>query len=284
MSDIPRIRLLRIRDVGQVLRATAYFLRQNARVLARSLLFIAAPAGALSFLFSALLQASFRRFDAETMAGADLLGASYLGAAVFGLLSTALSVLVVHGFMALYEVNGPDGFDVNEVWDVVRRRFLPVLTSVLLLALMVMLPSFIVAVPCLGLAAYLVGLVYLVVVYAPIFPMRVCEDVGLLQSLRRSHHLVRHRWAPTAGVLLASTVVFYLLSLVINLPALVLLFASGIHEGALSRWPLLAAALLGGAMTTLLQSIPLTALGFQYFSLRAEEAEAAAAAAAAPEG
>jgi len=273
MQNDSAIPFRKVRDFGDVLNVTFSFIRQNFALLIKSLLFLAAPVGALAMLFSSLMQARLLAFDLESLTDPmALFGLEYVAALFFGLLSVVVAIDVVFSFMVLYEERGPGGFDFTDVRRMSLQRFLGTLGTVLFLFLLVMLPVPLILIPCLGALAYLVGAVYFGIVFSLVLPMRIRERVGLVEGLQRCTQLVRGYWWPTAGVLFIAWITYSILGTLFNTPTMIMLFVSGFHgfgEGGGGPVGLLFTLLsmVGGLGTTLLYSIPLVATGFQYFSL-----------------
>ena len=279
MSYAEKIPFHQERDFGQVLNATFRFLRQNAKLLAKSLLFIAGPAFVISVVINPVSSALFNPLALEAMEG-DMSGTNLavfvtragIGA-VLNLFGLALATAVVNEFVVLYQDRGPHQFEVEDVWRKARRSVWKVLGTWMLLGLLFTVSLVIAIIPCLGALAWAVGFVYLGVILSLAFVTQSRERVGVLESLGRSRALVRDNWWLTAGVLLVSGIVYQILASSFAMPAMFLGMIAMFHgmevegAGGFYRIPLVfftSVAALGGLM---LYAIPLTAAAFQYFSL-----------------
>lgn len=278
MSSDSVITLREVRSATEVLNATFRFIRQNALILGRSLLYINGPVVVLSLVFTSFFQIRFLSLGQMVEAsGEELLaemGPAFLGMAggvILGILSSILAVLIVLGIMLLYQDRGPEAFDVPDVWRLVKRDFWRMLGTGLVFWLAFLLPVVIVIVPCLGVLAYLAWVLYAATTFSLIFPMRMREDIGLWRGVQRCRDLVRDHFWSTLGVLFLAFILYSVLGTVFTFPSSVIAFLYGLHGGDPGgTWyeaGLVVASVVGGIGTTVLYCIPLVALAFQYFNL-----------------
>ena len=271
------INLRKVRDVGDVLNDTFRFIRQNIRVLGKSLLFIAGPAIVLSAIPSAMLQVSGFGMDptdptGATMAG-SLMGLYLVLVIVFSMAASVLSVTVVHSTVMLYQDYGPGGFEVQDVWEMTKTHFWTILLAILLIAVMVMVPAIIAIIPCLGGLAYIVGLVYFMVSIAPLFPMLVREEIGIVEGMKRSMALVKEHWWATLGVVFVAFIIYSMLGGLFMVPYYIFFFINMMHTidgtsvNSLIQIGMVVSSAVGSLGTVLLYSIPLVAIALHYFNL-----------------
>lgn len=271
------INLRKVRDVGDVLNDTFRFIRQNIRVLGKSLLFIAGPAIVLSAVPSALLQISGFGLDPTNPTGATMSGPSFglfiVLAVVFSITASVLSIAIVHSTVMLYQDYGPGGFEVQDVWVMTKEHFWIILLAMLLIGVIVMVPIIIVIIPCLGALAYFVGLVYFMVTLAPLFPMLVREQIGIIDGMKRSMGLVKEHWWATLGVVFVAFIIYSMLGGLFMVPYYIFFFINMMHMvDATSVSPLIQVGMVvssavGSLASILLYSIPLVALALHYFNL-----------------
>ena len=282
MPHAEKITFRQERDFGDVLNITFQFLRQNVKLLAKSLFFIAGPAFVLSVIVNPMSGASGLFFNPAAMEAmnTDLGGSSMalfftrIGVGVLlNLLGLALATAVVNEFVVLYQDRGPGRFEVEDVWRQARRSVWKVIGTWLLFGLLFGVSLVIVLVPCIGALAYFAGFIYLSVVLALVFITQSREGAGVLESLSRSRTLVQDNWWLTAGVLFVAGFVYQILASSFAMPAMILNMVAMFHgmevEGVADfyRIPIIlftSIAALGGLM---LYAVPLTAAAFQYFSL-----------------
>ena len=268
--------LRRVRDFGDVLNATFQFLKLNVVGLGKSLLFFAAPfalltsAGTLLFQRSSVLQAGTPDLLASDWTELILGYVLMLGGS---LLTTLFAALTIYSYLRLYQERQGATFEVRDVWSTMGQHFLPFLGVMCLIGLVFMLGLIINVVPCLGTLAYFVGLIYCIVTFSLAYPVLMQEEVGVVASLQRSWFLVRDAWWPTAGILLVAYIISGILGTIFNMPGFfmgLVLGATTVEGGAVSlllQIGLALGTLAGSIGTTLLYSIPLLAVGIQYFSL-----------------
>jgi hypothetical protein len=277
MQPDATIKLRKVRDVGDVLNDTFRFIRQNIRTLGKSLLFIAGPAIVLSSMAGAMLQISgfgMNPTDPTGFGTADASTGLYLVVAmVCSIAASVLSITVVHSTVILYQDYGPGGFEVQDVWTMTKSHFWTVLLALLLIGVIIIVPIVIVLIPCLGALAYFVGLIYFVVALAPLFPMLLREQIGVIDGMKRSFALVKDQWWPTLGVVFVAGIIYMMLAALFMIPYYVFFFITMMHTiDATSVSPLvnigmIISSSLGSLATILLYSIPLIAMALQYFSL-----------------
>ena len=282
------------RDFGDVLNITFTFIRENYLLLGKSLLFILGPVtflaslGNIGFLSSALSPESLLDPSGDpALETISLLGIFYLLSAVAGVLMMVVGVLVVYSFMILYQDYGPNGFTVSDVWANVRGNFGAIFGTMMFLIILfilsyglIFIPIFLGSVAGSGVAfmgalfilAWLFAFVYYGVALSVVFPMRMREHVGSWESIRRSIWLVRDNWLSTFSIVFVSMIIYGVIASILSVPAYVLMFLEGLHatgaqEPAWYRFPLMAGSLIGSSLGSLLYSIPLLAIGFQYFNL-----------------
>lgn len=281
MQTTPIIKLRAVRDVGDVLNDTFRFARQNAGPLAKSLLFIAGPFTIPTALGSVLMQYANAGLDPVSMTGGDLVSwmGTFFGAFLlvwmFGTVASALSMGVVYGAMRLYETNGPGSFDVGDLWAEAKAHFWKILGSILLLSLFFGVGILIVIIPCLGIIAYVVGVVYFAVVFAIFFPMLVHEEIDVIDGIKRARFLVKEHWWETFAICLIAGIIIAILSILFSIPYYIVMGTAGLLS--LQSGPVDIDGLTGVLMVicglistlggTLLYGILFTATGLQYFNL-----------------
>lgn len=280
MSETPLIEFRQTRSVSEVINATFQFIRQNVRLLGKSLLYIVGPAVAVTAIFTALFQVRFIGFgllaeqDEEAVIGAlTSIGGLLGGTVLFSLLTTTLALVVVLGFIQLYQAHGPDGFTVDDVWRVTKQQFWRMLGTGFVVGLLIMLPAVIAIIPCLGILAYLAWVVWAGFTFALAFPIRMEEPVGVFDALGRSRYLVKDHFWPTAGALFLAYLIYSVLSNAFAMPALIVSFLYGMHSldggggNFLYDLIILASTVLQTVASTALYCVPVIAIVFQYFNL-----------------
>jgi hypothetical protein len=272
------------RDLSDVLSATFAFLRLHARVLAKSLLYLAAPLFAVGMVATSLFQmryADFLGMASQTDVAApdvffDLLGritGPVLVSLVFSVLGGALAATCVMAVVRLHDVRGPHGFDARDVRAEVRRLFGRMLVTSLGVGLVVGVPTLIIVIPCLGWIVGLGWLAYAGSVFSLALPMRAMEEGrGFWNSLGRCRTLVKGLFWQTVGVTFVAWLLYYLLQFVGALPATVMnvvYMATSVEAEAGPTYQalLVTANVLSAVVSVLLYALPLVAAAVHYFNL-----------------
>lgn len=291
MQPLKPFEFRRVRDLGDVLNATFVFIKQNLAPLAKGLLLIVAPFMALTSVAAVSLQSALFNLDpTDPEALWAIFGPSYFATLFFSMMASLMSMLVVYGYIELYQEQGPGGIGVEAVWRIVRQRFVRLfatLLSLLLLLLMlylgfgfmIILLAFILG-PLLGgvlgvfmAVAVVLALVYAFITFTLVFPMRMFEAVSLPEGFRRCLYLVKGYWLQTFGVIFLAVIIYSILGTLFNMPAFIFSFVRGLHStnvsegGDMYRLLMIISGVVGGVGTSLLYAIPLVATALQYFSL-----------------
>ena len=266
----PAIPIRQVRDLGDVLNVTFQFMRQNARSLSKSLLFILGPPVFLCLAGFTLLMLGVNAEPSDNGGDALMVLWGFLLLVLAGIPLHVLPSAVTNSFLVLYQDAGPGNFDVRDVWLTVRRVFWRVLGAAVGMGVLGMALSFAAVIPCLGLIAYLGGVVYLTTTFTLAYPMLVREDIGVIDALRRCPALIKEHWWETFGVLFVANVLYYLVLSVAFMPTMVVFLVANWHAVDLEgNVPVILAGLgaLGFLVLVLLRVVPELAVAFQYYSL-----------------
>ncbi len=281
----------RIRAVGDVLNSTFVFLRQNTEKLGKSLLYYLAPVAALMAIFSTLTQSALA--DPDALFGIDV---SLLFMVFFSaMITVSVAVTVVHGYVMLYQDRGPEGFDLGDVRRLLKAKFFRIFGTMFFLLFLAFIGYMVSLVPMalmagmamafagMGTAAvflasllmvvgYLGFLTFFAVTLSLMLPMRMREPIGLWAATGRCFRLARNNWWATFGVFFVATLLYFMLSLVLNIPYFILTWGGELHaadagNGTLYSGLLIALNVVGSVGGMFFYSVPLTATALQYFNL-----------------
>lgn len=289
MTTVSKPLELRVaRRFGEIINLIFAFVRQNFRLLIKSVVYIAGPpalvAGAL--VGGSYLQMFSSLSDPESLAGmaASATVPLVLGG-ILGLLTSILLVAIANNFVFLYMEHGPDGFSVRDVWDASRasfgRVFLLTLGLVLLFGALVVLAVLMMALNVYfgvlaGMAIFVVA-VYAGVIILPVYTVRLQEDTGLMESISRCIELVKGHWWETVGVQLVNGLIANFIGGLFITPAYVIMivvavtstsgdFGSSRFSGA-AGVAITACMVVGMVASYLVSILPLLGNVFQYFNL-----------------
>jgi hypothetical protein len=262
------------RDFGEIFNATFSFIGQEFKPLGKAVLFYALPflivAAILSVFISIEQQKMTTAMQSATQQGmSDTL--SYMGGVykymflnilvfVFGITALRCTIL---GYIKLYIVKGKDQFTSEDIWNELKRSFLPVLGISILVSILQIIGTILCLVPGVILA------VSLILIYAAYF----FEDLGFGDAFNRSFKLTGQKWWLTFGLIIVLWILIYLIILLLSIPAILLGFKS--LFGALKQEPQMlefsTAFYIVNSITSLITyvlfSIPSIAMAFHYFSL-----------------
>lgn len=271
------------------LKCLAYFTLPGALLMGIGLaLFVGKAVGFYTAMFGAA-----RAGGAHAMAGLDPL-AMYRGWSGVGLGLTALGGIVtlvllsatVYSYLRMrLHVPADETVQPRQVWAWLRPRLGRMLLACLLLlglwlgamAVLGVVMGGIVAVGGVRWVFLFVLVLYAAIVWlagclALYFPVMWLEDLGPVQTLRRSFYLIRGKWWSTFGLGFVMVIIQSMMSYLFAIPMYGLLLAdvlqlskTGTPHG--SSLLMQAATLLYAGSAVLLLALPLLAMGFQYFNL-----------------
>lgn len=302
MQNASTIELHKVRGVAEVITVAMVFLREHLPTLARCIARIVLPAGLVSaiclggMIWGITDVAAEASLGAEDDVAATAFGMFYLGFLLSFLVVGTLQILVVIGYVRVYQKQGGGPVAPAEVWALTRRGFWRILWTTVGLSVIVLIMSFVLAIPIgiltsigvatgsfmvtgiLILLAYLALLGVLLVFWAGasmIYPIRIFEGGSFSSALPRAFRLVRGRWWDTIGVWMIGLVCLYALGGLLLAPQIGLMFVTentliGLG-GGLYQLLTIVLSLLGWAYYLFLYAIPLLVLTFQYFSLVEEK-------------
>lgn len=236
VPDRGPVRFRRHRDAGDVLNATLGLIRGEFREIARSVLAIVLPAAlatgvALGLLF---FQVGDVMFDPEALEDDPfaLFGVTYLGALLFQLLATGVTVAAVAAYVRLYRRGETGDLTAGELWEEAKGLVLPYVGFLLVVMAVMVLSIPIVAVPCLGVLAWLAFAIWLMPYLAVAVAARALEVDSLGAAWARARELVKGEWKFAFWALFVAGVVFYAVVLLASIPLYVVLAVAGMTTTA----------------------------------------------------
>ena len=293
----------RERDFGSKVSATFDFLSSQFKPFVKCLAYFALPGallmgiglalfmGKATGFYATLLQSS--RTGANTMGSYDPL-AMYRGWGGVGMALTVLGSLVtfmllsstIYSYLRVrLNLMAADTVQPRQVWDWMRPRLGRMLLACLLLlglslVMMIVFGLVFAGIAAVGGAASAILLVFvlygamiwLMVGLALYFPVMWLEDLGPMAALTRSFYLIKGKWWSTFGLGFVMVIIQSMISYIFAIPMYGLMALNVFQltkTGAEHDTSLLmqAATLLYSGSAVLLLSLPLLAMGFQYFNL-----------------
>lgn len=222
--DAGEIRFQKVRDAGGVLNATFAFLRRNAREVFVGFLAIVGPAALAAGLSSALYLRSMGglfTMDPEEMAAldpGDLFGVSYLGVALFGMLTTIVALAAAGAYVRLYREGEAGGITAGLLWEETKGLLLPMAGFTLALIGVFIGSAVVMVIPCLGALAVLAFYVWMVPYVSVTYAARVVEEPTLGAAYRRARTLVKGTWKFAAGSMVLAWIIVIVVIMALSIP------------------------------------------------------------------
>ncbi len=287
--DAERMELRKQRDFGEKMNASFEFLKLNFVPFYRGILFIVLPLSALAGVATSMMA-----FQPANMIGAmddpeamremmdNIFGVEYFLAIGLGLLGFIVLPAFVYPYMRKYLENDTD-YSIGTLFSEVRKSFLPVLGTILVLAFIVGGSLFLMGLvigflseiaPVLsvfgGVAMFCV-IMYLFVTLTLVLPILIFEQVSLGTAISKSFYLIKDNWWGTFALLFVMNTVTSLMSLVFNIPLFVVLglIASNMLENAsaITEISNMLANVVAQVGNHAVYPLYMIALAFQYFNL-----------------
>ncbi|WP_258102362.1 hypothetical protein [Marinoscillum pacificum] len=266
--------LYKKRDFGQKINVTIEYIRYNFGPLMKMILIVVIPMGILSSLalgnyFSVIGDfANPEASDAERLGVMGQMGMTYLMIFGVSIFTYSLMVSAVYNYIKTRDENPNPDF-----MEVLRGSFkhVPGLIGIMIITAFA---SFI------GFFVFILPGIYLGVVMSLAVPIYIFEQEGIGNALGKSFKLIKDKWWSTFGLMLITTIIAGAASYIFAIPSYALIFAdmfSNIEDmqsgdpsavfDMFTSWT----ATIGFAVSMigsyLCYSIPIIALGFQYFNL-----------------
>ena len=252
------------RDFGELIGAPFYFIIQEFKPFARTLIRYAGPLVAIALLSMTLLSNSiYKAVDSNTEPSGTIV--IYILILIFFLMLGFLAaVTATHSYISLYVRKGKDNFTIDEVGELVKRNVFKILFAGILVYIMVVVGFLLLYIPGIYLAVAL-SFFSIIIVY---------EDVSIGKSISRSFDVVKGHWWLTVGIILVFGMIIGFASYIFIIPVYVVIIAAAI--GGTSIGPgsviviVLSVALYFVAYIFFI-SLQQVLIGFQYFNIRTKK-------------
>lgn len=206
------------RDFGELIGAPFYFIIQEFKPFARSLLRYAGPWMAIALLGMALLSNSiWQAVDMGTEPSGVFVIYSLL-MILFLMIGFLAAVTTTHSYITLYVRNGKDNFTIEEVGELVKRNVFKIFGAGILVYLMVVV----------GFLFFYIPGIYLAVALSFFTITIVYEDISGGASIGRSFEVVKGHWWQTLGVMFVFAMIIGFASYIFIIPIYVVIFAAAI--------------------------------------------------------
>jgi hypothetical protein len=305
METFQAIDLRQTRDFGRKVNATFEFIRQNFLPLSKSILFIAGP----PILLASILVGSFFGdvFSLTSLAAggnSDMMQQYIMSPGfwsqialvfIFILVSGVCTIATINNYIVLYDEKKSNRIEVSEVWARVRDTFWMYLRTMVMFTVLGIIAYIVLIIPMVALAAispFLIffgviimfgGILYLAIGSSLVFIIRAYENIGFIDSLRRSFSLMEGKWWSTFGLIMILYTIVMFVSYFFILGWSVITMVTAFHDADVSNPADMSSTvqtmtIVFFAVYYLIQmvlySLPNVGLAFQYFNL-VERKEAA---------
>lgn len=215
------------RDFGDLFNATFSFISQEYKQLASAILYFVFPL----LLFSTIAMTVYSIKSNEMVqsfaeAGMNdpltvftIMGSlfGYLGVAmVISLAAYAMMMSAVYGYIKLFIQHGPQGFTVNDVWAQIAKNFLNSMLAIFVIGLVVGI----------GFVFCILPGIYLGVALSIVLCIMIFEEKSFTDAFGRSIKLINKSWWQTFAVIIITTIIMYMLMLLLSVPSLLFGFKS----------------------------------------------------------
>ena len=254
-----KIEFRKVRDFGGLLNVTFDYIKKNFKVLFKSNLLISAPAILLAGVFMGIYQASMFNFtDSPDLA---LIGIPFLIGLLFTLLAYTIVTIVTYSHLMVYKQSEDGIFDIEDVWQKVKKNFFMILLTGIGYSFAVGL----------GFVLLIVPGIYLSIALSLIFIVRLEEELGFFDALTRCKKLIKDNWWFTFGLIIVVGIVQGFLGFILVLPNYMVTFFvafTGVdaESGGLNRTLYLMSSIIS-SLSVLLYSISTIAIAFHYYNL-----------------
>jgi hypothetical protein len=253
--QVNKIEFRKIRDFGELLNITFEFIRENFKKLFLSLIFIAGPGIILAGIAGAFYGSSFfnigNTFDLLFFSGAVYFIALFI--------SIHLIITVTYSFIELYLETELTGFDINDVWERVKKNFFALLLTSIGSIILIALASLLIIIPG----------IYLSIVLSIIYIVRLREKLGFFESVSRCRQLVSGNWWFTFALMLILVVIQVFIGFIFSIPEYIRLFIGFLHMQ--NETPAFGAIMIITQIISsfgyIFNSILVIGLAFHYYSL-----------------
>ena len=256
------IEFLRTREIGEVLNASMYFIRDHFKPVMRSLIYIAGPVLLVAVITSSFyLAGEFTAGENPLLNSAESNMALFIVSNMLAMLVTVVIIAVMYEYIILCYENGIREYGVDEVWQGVKKRMM-------LYILYSVFNGFITFV---GLMFLVVPGIYLGVTLSFVYMVAFVEGRSYPDAVSRCFNFVEGHWWNTFGLLLLAYVIYYIVSMLFGLPALIYgaiigVLVSGGGETDISYVMSFLISFIS-SLSYVAIILPVTATAYQYFNI-----------------
>jgi len=262
------------RDFGDLFNATFGFINQEFKRLAIAIFYFVVPflllSAVASIVYSVKAQELSHSIDSagkpDPFAIFSTLG-SLMGYVFFmigtSIIASTMLLCTVLGYIKLYIQRGAEGFSNNDLWMQITENFWRFLGTSIVIGILV----------CIGLVLCVIPGIYLGIALSIVLCIMIFEEKSFSDSFSRSMKLINTNWWLAFGVFVIAFILYYILSVFISLPSILMGFKSiftNIKNGQNAAMNLSIDFYVVSAITKLLTQvisvIPIVISAFLYYS------------------
>lgn len=255
-----KIEFAQVRDFGALLNATFEFIKQNYKILFKSIIFIAGPFILLAGIFGGIYQSTMFSFDLEPEV--QEFAIPFLLDMLFMVLAYLAIGVVAYSFILLYLEKPVEEIDVDDIWQKGKSIIWILIITGILYTLLV----------ALGFVLIIIPGIYLLVMLSPIYMIRLIEGKSFTEAVSRSANLISGKWWFTFGFLIVLGIIQGFLGFVFYIPMYIITFISmfagmdGSSPGAVSEITLIIGSIIS-SFGIIFYVISIIGISFHYFNL-----------------
>ena len=254
-----KIEFRKVRDFGALLGVTFDYIKQNFKLLFKSNLLIGSPFILLAGVFMGIYQSSI--FNFRVQPEIEQFAIPFLFSMFFMMLSYLVIIIVTYSHLILYKNSEAGNFDIDDVWQNVKRNFWMILFTGIGYSIL----SFI------GFVFLIVPGIYLSIALSIIFIVRLEERLNFFEAVSRCIKIVSENWWFTFGIIIVVGMIQGFLGFILYVPnyiVTIFLAFAGVdsNTGDLGRVLYIISSIIA-TFGVLLYSISTIAIAFQYYNL-----------------
>jgi hypothetical protein len=254
-----KIEFRKVRDFGGLLGVTFDYIRQNFKLLFKSNLLIGSPFILLAGVFMGIYQSSI--FNFRVQSEIEQFGIPFLFSMFFMMLSYLIITIVTYSHLILYKTSEPGNFDIDDVWQNVKRNFWMILFTGIGYSILAFI----------GFIFLIIPGVYLSIALSIIFIVRLEERLDFFDAVSRCIKIVSGNWWFTFGIIIVVGMIQGFLGFVLYVPnyiVTIFLAFAGVDSsnGDLGRVLYIISSIIA-SLGVILYSISTIAIAFQYYNL-----------------
>ena len=254
-----KIEFRKVRDFGALLGVTFDYIKQNFKLLFKSNLLIGSPFILLAGVFMGIYQSSI--FNFRVQPEIEQFAIPFLISMFFMMLSYLVIIIVTYSHLILYKNSEAGNFDIDDVWQNVKRNFWMILFTGIGYSIL----SFI------GFVFLIVPGIYLSIALSIIFIVRLEERLNFFEAVSRCIKIVSGNWWFTFGIIIVVGMIQGFLGFILYVPnyiVTIFLAFTGVdsNTGDLGRVLYIISSIIA-TFGVLLYSISTIAIAFQYYNL-----------------